>query len=151
MTPLGAGRPPRGLAVGERRAYNGLVDWFSVFVCPICHGELTFDTAAVCAGCARSYPIESGVPVLLPARPPGAQHPEAQTQMSLPRPLQGVASRLRPYLVPEMTHKSSRTRGLIPAFVASASGGIVNVGSGTRGVTARACSTLTSPAWTGST
>ena len=108
------------------------MDWFPLLVCPICRGELTFGTTAICADCARSYPIESGVPVLLPASPPGVEHPEAQTLMSLPVPLQAVAARLRPYLAPQMTHKSSRTRGLIPAFVASVSGVIVNVGSGTR-------------------
>ncbi|MDE1176949.1 MAG: hypothetical protein PW789_10130 [Edaphobacter sp.] len=38
-------------------------------VCPVCHKSLrAAENAVVCTGCARSYPIVDGIPVLLESR-----------------------------------------------------------------------------------
>jgi uncharacterized protein YbaR (Trm112 family) len=42
------------------------LELLDLFRCPACSGRLTFRSeAAICAGCARVYPIVGGVPVLL--------------------------------------------------------------------------------------
>jgi SAM-dependent methyltransferase len=80
-----------------------------------------------------SYAIERGVPLLLPEHgAPQVDRSETQILAVLPDSIRGAASKLRPYLVPDMTHKSRQTRRLIPAFAASVSGSIINVGSGTK-------------------
>jgi len=48
-------------------------EMMELIVCPACHGRLSLDdstTAAsvACTSCARRYPIEDGIPVLLEAR-----------------------------------------------------------------------------------
>jgi uncharacterized protein YbaR (Trm112 family) len=48
---------------------NNLKQWADDVVCPVCHARLRFEEArVVCSGCARIYPIEDGIPVLIPQR-----------------------------------------------------------------------------------
>jgi uncharacterized protein YbaR (Trm112 family) len=48
---------------------NKLDQWADDVVCPVCHARLRFEAAMVmCTGCARSYPIADGIPVLIPQR-----------------------------------------------------------------------------------
>jgi uncharacterized protein YbaR (Trm112 family) len=48
---------------------NNLKQWADDVVCPVCYARLRFEKAAVvCSGCARRYPIEDGIPVLIPQR-----------------------------------------------------------------------------------
>jgi uncharacterized protein YbaR (Trm112 family) len=40
-----------------------------LLVCPVCHGRLLEQAKTVdCLDCGRRYPIEDGLPILLPAR-----------------------------------------------------------------------------------
>lgn len=44
-------------------------DLLDILVCPVCKGPLTLEEAAsrlTCAGCNVGYPIEDGIPNLLP-------------------------------------------------------------------------------------
>lgn len=48
---------------------NKLKQWADDVVCPVCYARLRFEGAAVvCTGCARTYPIVDGIPVLIPQR-----------------------------------------------------------------------------------
>jgi uncharacterized protein YbaR (Trm112 family) len=48
---------------------NNLKQWADDVVCPVCYARLHFEEAAVvCSGCARRYPIDDGIPVLIPQR-----------------------------------------------------------------------------------
>jgi uncharacterized protein YbaR (Trm112 family) len=48
---------------------NKLKQWADDVVCPVCYACLRFEEATVvCTGCARSYPIVDGIPVLIPQR-----------------------------------------------------------------------------------
>ena len=62
----------------------------------------------------------------------GVSRPEAETLSRLPERVRPLAKRLRPLLVPELTHKSRRTAGLIGGFATSIRGPVANIGSGTR-------------------
>lgn len=47
-----------------------LAQWDEDLACPVCYARLRFEVATVvCAGCGRTYPIEDGIPVLIPQRP----------------------------------------------------------------------------------
>lgn len=51
----------------------------SQIVCPVCHGQLTLNSATVhCVECHRRYPVEDGIPVLLGSR---AYTPEDASSM----------------------------------------------------------------------
>jgi uncharacterized protein YbaR (Trm112 family) len=110
------------------------MDWRPLVICPVCHGDLTLGSAAVCNDCGRSYAIDNGVPMLLPdGVAPTALRPETQTRLTaLPEPLRKLAYRVRPYLAPTMAYQSPAKRALVPNFVNSVHGPIVNVGSGSR-------------------
>jgi uncharacterized protein YbaR (Trm112 family) len=46
-----------------------LKQWAEDLVCPICFAALRFsDSVVVCTGCATSYPVVDGIPVLIPQR-----------------------------------------------------------------------------------
>jgi uncharacterized protein YbaR (Trm112 family) len=46
-----------------------LKQWADDLVCPVCRARLHFEvTRVVCTGCARIYPVEDGIPVLIPQR-----------------------------------------------------------------------------------
>ena len=46
-----------------------LAQWADDLVCPVCFAALSFfETTVVCRGCARSYPVVDGIPVLIPQR-----------------------------------------------------------------------------------
>ena len=48
---------------------NKLKQWADDVVCPVCYARLNFEEATVvCCGCARTYPIVDGIPVLIPQR-----------------------------------------------------------------------------------
>lgn len=48
---------------------GGLKQWADDLVCPVCFASLRFsDAAVVCTGCARSYPVVDGIPVLISQR-----------------------------------------------------------------------------------
>jgi len=48
---------------------GSLKQWADDVVCPVCMAALRFSEAAVvCTGCARSYPVVDGIPVLIPQR-----------------------------------------------------------------------------------
>ena len=52
------------------KAYlNNLKQWADDVVCPVCYSPLHFgESTVVCSGCARTYPVEDGIPVLIPQR-----------------------------------------------------------------------------------
>jgi uncharacterized protein YbaR (Trm112 family) len=55
----------------ESRSANldNLKQWAEDVVCPVCYARLRFEEAkVVCSGCARTYPIVDGIPVLIPQR-----------------------------------------------------------------------------------
>jgi uncharacterized protein YbaR (Trm112 family) len=52
---------------GKKRA-DDMRPWASDLVCPVCLAPLRFSEAVVCTGCARTYPIVDGIPVLIPDR-----------------------------------------------------------------------------------
>jgi uncharacterized protein YbaR (Trm112 family) len=46
-------------------------DLASILICPVDQGELSQDEDAerlVCDDCGRRYPVESGIPIMLPER-----------------------------------------------------------------------------------
>jgi uncharacterized protein YbaR (Trm112 family) len=46
---------------------DNLKQWGEDLACPVCFARLRFeDAAVVCTGCARTYPIVDGIPVLIP-------------------------------------------------------------------------------------
>jgi uncharacterized protein YbaR (Trm112 family) len=46
-----------------------LEKWADDLACPVCYARLRFEvTTVVCTGCGRSYPVEDGIPVLIPQR-----------------------------------------------------------------------------------
>jgi uncharacterized protein YbaR (Trm112 family) len=48
---------------------NNLKQWAEDVVCPLCYAPLRFEEATVvCSGCARTYPVVDGIPVLIPQR-----------------------------------------------------------------------------------
>ena len=48
---------------------NNLKQWADDVACPVCHAALRFEASTVmCTGCARTYPIVDGIPVLIPQR-----------------------------------------------------------------------------------
>ncbi len=48
---------------------DNLMQWADDLACPVCFGSLRFQEAVVvCTGCARTYPIVDGIPVLIPQR-----------------------------------------------------------------------------------
>jgi uncharacterized protein YbaR (Trm112 family) len=48
---------------------DNLKRWADDLACPVCFGPLRFEEATVaCTGCARTYPIVDGIPVLIPQR-----------------------------------------------------------------------------------
>ena len=48
---------------------NVLKQWADDVVCPVCFAALRFEAATVvCTGCARTYPIVDGIPVLIAQR-----------------------------------------------------------------------------------
>ena len=54
--------------LGNRKA-DAIQSWTDDLVCPVCFARLIFsETTVTCAGCARTYPIVDGIPVLLPER-----------------------------------------------------------------------------------
>jgi hypothetical protein len=65
---------------------RSLEPWFlEILACPICHGKVTSTPAEdglVCSACALLYPVEDGIPQMLPdsGRPfsaPGGARPLA--------------------------------------------------------------------------
>ena len=53
----------------EPKKPAGLTHWAEDLVCPVCFAALRFtETKVVCAGCARTYPVVDGIPVLIPQR-----------------------------------------------------------------------------------
>jgi uncharacterized protein YbaR (Trm112 family) len=53
----------------KNASLNNLKQWADDVVCPVCYARLHFEVArVVCSGCARIYPIEDGIPVLIPQR-----------------------------------------------------------------------------------
>ena len=49
--------------------HDGLTQWTVDLACPVCFAALRFsDAEVVCTGCARTYPVEDGIPVLIPQR-----------------------------------------------------------------------------------
>jgi SAM-dependent methyltransferase len=59
--------PRAGIEPPTRAAVPaGASDWPRWLCCPVCHGDLAWDErSASCQACARSYPIDGGVPVLV--------------------------------------------------------------------------------------
>jgi uncharacterized protein len=48
---------------------NNLEQWANDVVCPVCYAPLHFEEMkVVCSGCARTYPVVDGIPVLIPQR-----------------------------------------------------------------------------------
>jgi uncharacterized protein YbaR (Trm112 family) len=48
---------------------DNLKQWAEDLACPVCYAHLRFEEATVvCAGCARTYPVVDGIPVLIPQR-----------------------------------------------------------------------------------
>ncbi len=46
-----------------------LKQWAEDLACPVCYAHLRFEEATVvCTGCARTYPVVDGIPVLIPQR-----------------------------------------------------------------------------------
>ena len=46
-----------------------LKQWGDDLACPVCFAKLQFEEATVvCTGCARTYPVVDGIPVLIPQR-----------------------------------------------------------------------------------
>lgn len=44
-------------------------DVLAMLACPVCYGRLAIrDGRVCCTQCGRSYPVEDGIPVLLPER-----------------------------------------------------------------------------------
>ena len=42
-----------------------------IMACPVCHGDLEYDLKKEmisCQDCGRMYPVEQGIPVMLPER-----------------------------------------------------------------------------------
>ena len=62
-------RVRRAAALGAAPAGAGSVERLrELVVCPVCRGDLEWtDEAATCSGCAGSYAIADGIPILLPA------------------------------------------------------------------------------------
>lgn len=47
----------------------------ALLACPVCHGELfQVESLIACSGCARKYPIQDGIPVLLADRAISTEH-----------------------------------------------------------------------------
>ena len=111
------------------------MDWTAMYVCPACHGELEHGDVVICLRCGATYPVESGVPLLFHAMgAPDSHRPETQVALGgLPVPLRTALRRLRSLLVPRSrVHLSRKKRALVPNFVASVPGPVVNIGSGTK-------------------
>jgi uncharacterized protein len=48
---------------------DNLKQWDEDLACPVCFAKLQFEEATVvCTGCARTYPVVDGIPVLIPQR-----------------------------------------------------------------------------------
>ncbi|MGA8090138.1 MAG: Trm112 family protein [Terracidiphilus sp.] len=48
---------------------DNLEQWSDDLACPVCYAPLRFEEAVVvCTACARTYPVEDGIPVLIPQR-----------------------------------------------------------------------------------
>lgn len=48
---------------------ENLKPWADDLACPVCFGALQFsESAVVCVGCGRQYPVVDGIPVLIPQR-----------------------------------------------------------------------------------
>ena len=46
-----------------------LKQWAEDLACPVCYAQLRFEEATVvCTGCARTYSVVDGIPVLIPQR-----------------------------------------------------------------------------------
>ena len=46
-----------------------LKPWADDLACPVCFRALHFsESAVVCEGCGRNYPVVDGIPVLIPQR-----------------------------------------------------------------------------------
>ena len=53
----------------EPKKANRLMQWADDLVCPVCLATLRFtETLVECTGCARTYPVVDGIPVLIPQR-----------------------------------------------------------------------------------
>jgi uncharacterized protein YbaR (Trm112 family) len=61
------------------QASTRILQALEMIVCPVCYGKLRLEespagpapisgSVVICAGCARHYPVEDGIPVLLEAR-----------------------------------------------------------------------------------
>ena len=108
----------------------------SVAACPTCRSALEWhDARASCSGCGASYPVESGVPLLLPD---GIEAPHLDERWYpgsrgvLPPRLERVLDRHRGRLRPTLSHKSKQVKGIPSRFVASLGPDalVVNVGAG---------------------
>ena len=53
----------------KKPSLDNLKQWADDLVCPVCYARLRFEgPAVVCIGCARTYPVIDGIPVLIPQR-----------------------------------------------------------------------------------
>ena len=53
----------------EPKKAAGPAHWADDLACPVCFAALRFsEITVVCTGCARTYPIVDGIPVLIPQR-----------------------------------------------------------------------------------
>jgi SAM-dependent methyltransferase len=105
--------------------------------CPSCTAASLYSDSGQlrCRACGSAYPIVDGTPVLLAEL-------NADVGKAVVRPLlETLPGRLRPvverwghFIRPLATHRSRRSRGLTPAFIASfpPEARILNVGSGTQ-------------------
>jgi uncharacterized protein YbaR (Trm112 family) len=53
----------------ESKTMVGLAQWADDLVCPVCFAAVRLsEITVVCTGCARTYPVLDGIPVLIPQR-----------------------------------------------------------------------------------
>jgi SAM-dependent methyltransferase len=107
----------------------------AVAACPRCKsGSLVWEPSAVsCPSCGSSYGIRNGTPMLMAENAsPNIREFDRGLLERLPRPLRPTAARARRFVRPLLTHRSRRTRDVIPAFIRSRRQDetILNIGAG---------------------
>ncbi len=70
-----------------------MVEMLRDLCCPVCYGELELQVEIHCMACHRRYPVQDGIPVLIPARASIAAEsfPSVQQESHSQKPLGDLA------------------------------------------------------------